>query len=41
MTERSAVIVRLGPPGQVASSQPTAATTRNVRTQLTHGEEAA
>jgi hypothetical protein len=41
MTGRSAVIIRLGPPGQVASSRPTAATTRSARTQPTHGEEAA
>jgi hypothetical protein len=40
MTERGAVIIRLGPPGQVASSRPTDAAAGSLRTQLTRGEEA-
>ncbi|HEY6594792.1 MAG TPA: hypothetical protein VI011_11910 [Asanoa sp.] len=40
MTERSAVIDRLGPPGQVASSRPAGAAAGGVRTQLPRGEEA-
>jgi hypothetical protein len=40
MTERSEVIIRFGPPGQVASSRPTDAAAGSVRPQLTRGEEA-